>query len=256
VVGRARSFLKIPRWADASGAEPVLPLGLTPRPSQGGHDDYQTDEADGAAILVSRGMKVLHAAPAASMTRCCPSTECFRPTYAAGQLPRQQREASGVQGPAMRPPGRPTGGGRIRAGCPRHGPVRAEVCLQAERSHSSIRASVAPSSSGCCEKRADAGCPILARVGTQLPFERARIQLRMLSISPPTPHETRETRLRFLVCAQPACTGTSARRGLSMFFITWCHSQRTKRLATAAQVTLPLLPRSRNDAANFCQRGW
>src|SRR6476660_8782715 len=44
---KASTFLKIPRWADRlTTFEPAIPLGLAPRPSQRGHDDYQADEVD------------------------------------------------------------------------------------------------------------------------------------------------------------------------------------------------------------------
>src|SRR5262249_28356978 len=39
-----------------------IPLGQAPRPSQAGHDDYQSAEADRAAILAFRASKSLQAA--------------------------------------------------------------------------------------------------------------------------------------------------------------------------------------------------
>jgi hypothetical protein len=64
----ATTGLKLLRW-DEHASIPFT-LGTAVRPSQGGHEEYPTDEADpGAAILVSRGIKVLQAAPAAYPNR-------------------------------------------------------------------------------------------------------------------------------------------------------------------------------------------
>ncbi len=46
--------LKIPPWADASQHRARIPLGLAPRPSQRGHDDYQNAAPDTAAMLSFR----------------------------------------------------------------------------------------------------------------------------------------------------------------------------------------------------------
>jgi hypothetical protein len=43
---KARTFLKIPRLGRRLGAEPAIPLGQVPRPSQGGHDEYQAAAPD------------------------------------------------------------------------------------------------------------------------------------------------------------------------------------------------------------------
>src|SRR5262249_17720084 len=51
------------------GAEPVLPLGLTPRPSQGGHDDYQSAAFDRAGITFFRDITFLAAGPARERRR-------------------------------------------------------------------------------------------------------------------------------------------------------------------------------------------
>ena len=44
------------------GAEPAIPLGLVPRPSQRGHDEYQTAEADRAGITALRDLRSLQPA--------------------------------------------------------------------------------------------------------------------------------------------------------------------------------------------------
>src|SRR5262245_2395650 len=63
------------------GAEPAIPLGPTPRPSQGGHDEYQAAAPDGGRITVFRGSTVLQRPPRVSY--------CVRPTRGShGGSPR------------------------------------------------------------------------------------------------------------------------------------------------------------------------
>ncbi len=69
---KVHTFLKIPRWADASAPSPFLPLGQVPRPSQGGHDEYQTAEADRGRQPGFPSFNVLAGGPGSLAERSAP----------------------------------------------------------------------------------------------------------------------------------------------------------------------------------------